>query len=223
MFYNDVKNKINQILGQEINITNEMPSKDNFAIKNPRRAWISTIFIDMVGYTELCKNKSDEYVAKLMRVFHEGILSIFYEYDIKNIQIQGDGIYGILHTPKRNGNNNEKILDAAMHIQGYLNCFLRPKFNYDFNYKIGIALNEELMLIVGRKDEREIVYAGGSVNKAKKLLEKYNDKNVIYIDQLFYSDNKDLMKCGSRAIVEKANHYSNDYKTTCRFTVWDNE
>ena len=75
-----------------------------------------------------------------MRTFHEGILKIFHEFGIKNIQIQGDGIYGILHAPTKNHINNEKIFQTAKHINGYLNYFLRPKFNNEFNYKICIQI-----------------------------------------------------------------------------------
>jgi len=114
----------------------------------------------------------------------------FRYYELRHIQIQGDGIFGVLHTPK-NDLNNKKIIDCAMDINGYLYYFWK-----EMNYRISIAAGEELMIIVGKNNEqndaREVVFAGGVVNKAKKQMIE-NRTNCILIDDIFVSNNNDLL------------------------------
>lgn len=187
-----IKNSINQILENSLEITNEMPSRDNFAKKNPRKVWIACIFIDIVGYTKICKNWPEKEVANLVRTFHEGILKIFKSHSIKNIEIQGDGIFGIVHISQQDSIEANNLFECAMNINGFLNFFLKKRFDFDF--KISISLDEELMIIVGKDDERKIVYAGGTINLAKKIIE--NEKklvNCILIDPLFYQNNKEIL------------------------------
>jgi hypothetical protein len=59
----------------------------------------------------------------MIRTFHEGILSIMNQYKLKHIQVQGDGIFGVLGSPHQDGENNKKIFDAALDIKNYLSVF----------------------------------------------------------------------------------------------------
>ena len=43
-------------------------------------------------------------------------------------------------------------------------------------YKISVVSKKELILIVGRKHLRKLLYCGGAVNIAKKINEKLDEK-----------------------------------------------
>lgn len=184
----DIRNRINQISNSDIEIVNEFPAKDNFNTNNYRKCWVTALFVDISGYTKICQEKNDKYVGKLIRTFHEGILSIMKQYGLKHIQIQGDGIFGVLSTPKQNDINSKNILNCAMDIQGYLSFYWKLA-----DYKISIAMKEELMIVVGNLEEREVVFAGGAVNEAKKLMEKATKKNVILFNNVFVNNNKETL------------------------------
>ena len=181
---NDIKNKINQIQNNNLEIIKEFPTKDNFNKNSYMKYWVTALFVDISGYTKICEEKDVKYVGKLIRTFHEGILSIMKTYKLKHIQIQGDGIFGVLAAPDRNDPNDVEIFNCAMEIQGYLTFFWKMA-----DYKISIASKEELMIVVGQEDAREVVFAGGAVNAAKKLMEITTRKNVIFLNYLFVFNN----------------------------------
>lgn len=181
---NNIKNKINQIRNGEIKITNEFPSKDNFSKNSYRKCWVNCLFVDIVKYTEICKSSEDEKIGKMLRTFHEGILTIMNQFKLKHIQIQGDGIFGIL--PNINSND---IFLCAKEIEK----FLLNIWN-EANFRISISSGEELMIVVGENtgvESREVVFAGGVVNKAKNQM-KDEEENCILIDQVFKEKNKNL-------------------------------
>ena len=208
----NIKNRIDQISSLDINVVNEFPTKDNFSKNNYRKCWVTALFIDISGYTKICQEKDDKYVGKLIQTFHEGVLSIMNQYGLKHIQIQGDGIFGVLGTPLKNDVNDQNIFDCAMDIKGYLSIYWKLA-----KYKISIATKEELMIVVGNDEEREVVFAGGAVNEAKKLMEKATMDNVILFNNSFVINNdKNLWntKDNCSYIVGKNNgiNYSSYYK-----------
>ena len=184
----DIKNKINQIKNNNVEIIKEFPTKDNFNKNSYMKYWVTALFVDISGYTKICEEKDDIYVGKLIRTFHEGILTIMKAYKLKHIQIQGDGIFGVLAAPNKNDLNNVVILNCAKEIQGFLTFFWKMA-----DYKISIASKEELMIVVGQEDAREVVFAGGAVNAAKKLMETTTIKNVIFLNDIFEFNNDKVL------------------------------
>lgn len=146
------------------------------------------------------------------------------EYNIKNIQIQGDGIFGITEWTKENCTNAKNVFDAAMHINGFLSTFWKIETN--LNYKISIALQEELILLINRNNYKELVYFGGSINKAKKNMENYDIKNKILIDKSFVEKNKNiLINKDNKPYYNQCNNFNNFKKDeiyTCNYcyNVW---
>lgn len=171
-----IKNKMRQIFDEKVKISHEFPNINNMAKNRYARFWLATIFIDICGYTDFCeRNKSNPiYIGKTLRAFHEGIIDILQEYSIKNIDIQGDGIFGVIECPEKNCDNAKKIFDAAMDINGFLYFYWKK-----LPYKISISLSEELIMVIRNGKNIKLVYAGGSVNTAKKLMDKSNLQKCI--------------------------------------------
>lgn len=187
-----VKYRTNQISKNKVLIKNEFIPIDNLSKNIYRKCQISCIFIDIVGYTNLCEDVDEKEIGKIIRIFHEGILDLLRFYGLKHIQIQGDGIFGIIHTPKNNDKNSKKIFECAMEINGFLGSFWN-----EIDYRISISENEELMVVVGNnknnnENTRQIVFAGGAINKAKKQMDG-NKYNCILIDDIFKEKNKNIL------------------------------
>ena len=203
----DIKNRIKLIRENQIIISDLFPHKDNFAKKNYRKCWITCLFVDIAGYTSMCEeSKDNKKIGLIIRTFQEGVLDIMNEYDLRHIQIQGDGIFGVLPNASQNDKNAEKILNCAMDINGYLMNFWKEAY-----YRISIAQQEELMIIVGKDDNqneaREVVFAGGAVNKAKNQMIE-NKKNCILIDSIFENNNKELLVGKISGTVDNSTKYS---------------
>lgn len=185
----NIKNRIKQIKNNKITFMNDFPYKENMGRNKFRKYDVSVIFIDISNFTSSCKeSKNDELFYKNLRCFHEGILDIFKMCKIRNVDIQGDGIFG-LSKYLEGKNSNSNIFDCAIHVKSFLDLYLEEYFDY----KISITLEKESILVVGRKNQKELVYFGGGVNKAKELNEK-SVKNNIVIDESFYEKNKKWLK-----------------------------
>lgn len=201
-----IKNRMKQIKKNKIEIKNDFPYKENMARNKFRKHKVFVIFIDICDFTKQClDNKGDKNFYLNLRLFNEGILDIFKMYGIKNIDIQGDGIFGIIKHNKKN-NGDVRILDCAIHVKSFLNFFL----NY-FKFKISISFGEEWTLIAGRKGERKIVYFGGCVNEAKKLNDKEDAKIWIVMSKNFCDNNID------NNLRKKYNILDKDDYCICKF------
>lgn len=206
-------NKIKQIRKNDMAFSKEFPASDNIAKNKYVKTWISVIFVDIVGYTEKCKNWSEERVIRMVREFQEGILEIMRNYKLKHIQIQGDGIFGVLPTPKQDCDNARKIFECSMDINGFLSEIWSEN-----DYKIAIAMKEETMVVVGNENEREIVFAGGAVNEAKKMMHETHEKNKILISNVFFNNNQEILN--EKDYVN--NLYGSNMKTSdYRYTLWN--
>ena len=187
----DIKNRINQIEEKEIIIVNEFPNKDDFGKNSYRECWITCLFVDIANYTKICETKKNEDVGIIIRTFHEGILDIMNHYKLKHIQIQGDGIFGVLPTKNENCSQSKDIFYCAMEINGYLTYFWKKA-----DFRISIAEKEELMIVVGKDNDtiktREVVFAGGAINNAKHQMEDERT-NCILINKVFETRNKSIL------------------------------
>ena len=187
----DIKNRIKQIRENKIIISNEFPNKDNFNKNNYRKCWITCLFVDIVGYTKMCEKSNNEEIGRIIRTFQEGVLDIMNQYELKHIQIQGDGIFGVSPTFYKNDETAKTIFNCAMDINGYLIHFWK-----EMDYRISLAEKEELMIIVGKNnnqnDAREVVFAGGAVNEAKNQMED-NQTNCILINDIFVLNNPKIL------------------------------
>ena len=188
---NKIKNRIKQIRGNKIIIFNEFPNKDNFSKNNYRKSWITCLFVDIAGYTKMCEKSNNEEIGRIIRTFQEGVLDIMNQYELKHIEIQCDGIFGVLNAPNKNDKNDKKIFDCAMNIKGYLTYFWK-----EMDYRISISSKEELMIIVGKNnnqnDIRKVVFGGGAVNEAKNQMED-NRMNCILMNNNFVSNNEKIL------------------------------
>jgi len=159
----------------------------------------------------MCEIKDDKEIGLIIRTFQEGVLDIMNNYKLKHIQIQGDGIFGVLPTTSQKNHENAKnIFDCAMDINGYLINFWEEA---DY-YRISIVEKEELMIVVGRDDNqndtREVVFAGGAINEAKNQMIE-NRRSCILLDYVFETNNQKILSGKISGTTNKGTKYSEYY------------
>lgn len=197
-----IKNRTKQIWEEVVSISSKFPRIENMTHNRYAKCWLATIFIDICGYTEFCKNSKNNpiKIGKTLRAFHEGIIDILQYHGIKNIDIQGDGIFGVIICETENSPHARQIFNAAVEINSFLTfCWNKLK------YKISISLEEEIIIVVGGDKNRKLVYAGGSVNVAKKIMENSNLRNCIIIHDFFIENNEEIL------FNKKLNSYKYEY------------
>ena len=217
-----IKNRINQIdkSADCIVINQSFPNEGKLRTNRYRKCVIQVIFVDICGFTKFCKDVSeDKEKGIVIRTFHEGISDIFSSFKIKNVDIQGDGIF--CTTSKK----NNKVFECAVNINNYLKDFwskkVKKRIKKKLDYKISIVSEEELILIAGKNTQKKLIYCGGAVNIAKKINEKLNEKNCIILNGKFkeklnekYQSKMERISCEYEIIGEcwKSNYDTEDHE-----------
>lgn len=171
----------------DVHMKNKFSSKDKIKeIKNLNNSEISkisdseiykvelgVIAIDIIESVKLNeKLKVDNYNA-IISEFAFGASSILKAHGGIWIRIQGDMVYAIFKPDKNK--NIDSIFDAACELNTFMEHLNKNIFK-SFNRKnlvnagIGIWLSSEnYITMVGKNNDRDIVFMGDSVNKACKL------------------------------------------------------
>ena len=187
MGINELKNKLKQISNNDSEILDEYPYDiDAVSKKRYRRAWVSSVFVDIVNYQKLCDENDDRKIARFISLFSEGIIGLIDLYGIKHSDIQGDGIFALMHAPKKESGSN--IFELSKHIYGFLEYFLPEISGISFDYRIHINDNEEIFSVVGSKknDNKKIVFSGKCISESKNITERENfPRNKIVISNLY--------------------------------------
>lgn len=142
---NLIENKLNKIINMDISlIRKNMLFKENFVRKNPKKIWILTICADIILYKKSIEKNDKKFINELINCFQEGGLEIFRFYDIKNIEIVGNRIFGVVHALTRNHAKNPQMDNFFKDLDFFLSKILNKKFKNIFYYKISIAENSWL-------------------------------------------------------------------------------
>lgn len=187
---------IKEILDNNAEIEEKEVPKDesDFTYGNGIKSWIGSIFIDIIGSTELIKNNSEIKVAKILRSFTSEAISILnYTDNVRQIGVRGDCVYGIYSTPK------QKDIYELFDLTCYLNDLVKMlnKLFKSYGYPsvsvgIGLAVGKDLVIKAGKKGTgiNDRIWIGDAVVDACNLANKAgrNGKKVIGINELAYNN-----------------------------------
>ena len=194
--YKSGKKSIEERLSNTTKIDNKDVPKDetNFTYGNGIRSWISSIFIDIVGSTNLIKNNDELIVAKVLRAFTAEAISILNSPDtVRQIGVRGDCVYGIYSTPQKD--NIYELFDVTCYLNDLvkmLNKIFR-KYGYpQIKVGIGFAAGHDLIIKAGKKGTgiNDRIWIGDAVVDACNLANKAgrNGKGTIGISSLAYNN-----------------------------------
>lgn len=155
--YKKGKEDIEKILENDTEILEkDIPSNDdNFTYGNGIKSWVGSIFVDIVGSTELIKNNDELEVSKILRSFSSEIITIMNSSDnVREIGIRGDCVYGVFFCPTKQ--SIYELANIAFHINTLikmLNKLFIQNGYHQIEVGIGVSIgnHKDLIIKAGKK------------------------------------------------------------------------
>lgn len=194
--YRKGKERIEEILDNELTVIeqNELPSDESFTFSNGYYSWVTGIFVDIRGSSELFADEDKEKVSKVIRSFTSEIIEILRkDENLREIGIRGDCVYAIYTTPRKD--DIYELADKTFYINTYmkmLNKLLSERLLPEIKVGIGMSTAQELVVKAGRKDVgiNSKVWIGKAVTRASNFssIGSKNGKSPLVYSSCSYSN-----------------------------------
>lgn len=180
-----------------------IPSREKLTYNNGYYVNVTAVFIDIVNSSKLTDGHKRPTLAKMYRAFLSECVAIMNSWKMcKEININGDCVWGVFETPLKSDIDN--IISVAAQLNSMINIlnYKLKKKQYDIiNVGIGIDYGRALMVKAGYSGSgiNEIVWMGDVVNTACHLANKAGRifrKTIIVTENIYCNlndDNKDLL------------------------------
>lgn len=182
-----------------------IPSRSDLTFKNGYYVKVTAIFIDIVGSSDMTDEHKRPTLAKMYRTFLSECVAIMNaEADCKEININGDCVWGVFETPDKEQIENIILVAGKLNSMiKILNYKLRKKDYSEISVGIGIDYGRALMVKAGYSGSgiNDVIWMGDVVNTACHLCNKAGRyiRSVIVISSTVYDDlNEEIQKKFSR-------------------------
>ena len=177
-----------------------IPSRDKLTYKNGYYVNVTALFIDIVDSSKLTDGNKRPTLAKMYRAFLSECVAIMNSWEMcKEININGDCVWGVFETPKKS--DVDDVISVAAQLNSMikiLNYKLQKKKYDTISVGIGIDDGRALMVKAGYSGSgiNEIVWMGDVVNTACHLANKAGRgiRNRIIVTEQIYSNLNDEHK-----------------------------
>lgn len=202
--YKKGKEDVEKILKNDTEILEkDIPSNDdNFTYGNGIKSWVGSIFVDIVGSTELIKNNDELEVSKILRSFSSEIITIMNSsVNVREIGIRGDCVYGVFFCPTKQ--STYELANIAFHINTLvkmLNKLFIQNGYHQIEVGIGVSIGEHKDLIIkaGKKGTgiNDKIWIGDAVVNACNIanLSGRNSKERIGFSSNTYANFIDILQ-----------------------------
>lgn len=150
-----------------------IPSRDKLTYKNGFYVNITALFIDIVDSSSLTDGRKRPTLAKMYRSFLSECVAIINGSErCKEININGDCVWGVFETSKRQDVENVVFVAAQLHgMINILNYKLRKKGYDEISVGIGVDIGRALMVKAGYAGSgiNDVIWMGDVVNSACHL------------------------------------------------------
>ncbi|RXI44189.1 adenylate/guanylate cyclase domain-containing protein [Clostridium tetani] len=171
-----------------------LPLRSDLTYKNGYYVKITAIFIDIVSSSEMTDEHKRPTLAKMYRVFLSECVAIMNaECNCKEININGDCVWGVFDTPKKS--DVDEVISVAAKLNSMikiLNYKLRKKKYSETSIGIGIDYGRALMVKAGYSGSgiNDVIWMGDVVNSACHLCNKAGRdyREVIVISDIIYNN-----------------------------------
>ena len=179
----------------------EIPSREKLTFTNGFYVNCTSIFIDLRGSSELPNKYKRPRLARIYRAYISECVAVMNgNLDCREINIQGDCVWGIFNTPIKP--NIDNAFSTCAHLNSLiniLNCRFKKKGIDSITAGIGIDYGRALMIKAGYKGSsiNEIVWMGDVVNGASKLCSVANKgygNEPIMVANVIYNNLDDKKK-----------------------------
>lgn len=171
-----------------------IPARSDLTFKNGYYVKVSAIFIDIVGSSDMTDEHKRPTLAKMYRAFLSECVAIMNaEINCKEININGDCVWGVFDTPNKSDIDN--VISVAAKLNSMikiLNYKLIKKKYSQISVGIGIDYGRALMVKAGYSGSgiNDAIWMGDVVNSACHLCNKAgrNDRKTIVISAIVYNN-----------------------------------
>ena len=123
---------------------NDIPTRDKLTYKNGYYVDVTALFIDIVDSSKLTDGHKRPTLAKMYRAFLSECVAIMNSWEMcKEININGDCVWGVFETP------NKSDVDNVLSVAAQLNSMVKI-----LNYKLSKKNYEEISVGIGVADGR---------------------------------------------------------------------
>lgn len=171
---------------------NNIPSREQLTYKNGYYVNVTALFIDIVGSSKLTDGQRRPTLAKMYRAFLSECVAIMNSWNMcKEININGDCVWGVFETPRKTDIDNVCLVAAQLNsMVKILNYKLKKKKYETISVGIGIDDGRALMVKAGYSGSgiNDVVWMGDVVNTACHLANKAGRgkrKSVILTKQIY--------------------------------------
>ncbi len=167
---------------------NELKSEANVSKDELETTKVICFFIDIRNSTELNDGASKNKLLTIYSEFLNSSYEIFSKNGFKNIDIQGDGIFGLYPFDKDNVNDIPRLAAVKKCLKELNNLIVKIDAEHKIRSTISIRYGEELYSAFGFKKNgsKQLVYFGNVVSYTKKMngISFKNSKIIISIDTI---------------------------------------
>lgn len=200
----DSASRIDEILDSDdneyVDNKNSIPSRDKLTYKNGYYINVTALFIDIVDSSKLTDGHKRPTLAKMYRAFLSECVAIMNSWEMcKEININGDCVWGVFETPKKSDIDN--VISVAAQLNSMVNIlnYKLTKKKYDtISVGVGIDDGRALMVKAGYSGSgiNDIVWMGDVVNTACHLANAAgrDGRKVIIITEQIYNNLNDHHK-----------------------------
>ena len=179
---------------------NYIPTRNSLTYTNGYYVNVTALFIDIVGSSDMTDEHQRPTLAKIYRSFISESIAIMNSEDIcREININGDCVWGVFETPKKADIDKVITISAKLYSMiKILNYKLRKKNYSEISVGIGIDYGRALMIQAGYSGSsiNEVIWMGDVVNSACHLANKggRNGRKVVIASNVIYNNINDNNK-----------------------------
>lgn len=170
-----------------------IPARSSLTYNNGYYVNATALFIDIVGSSDMTDEHLRPTLAKIYRSFISECMAIMNSEEIcKEININGDCVWGVFETP--NKSDVDTVISIAANLYSMikiLNYKLKKKNYKEISVGIGIDYGRALMVQAGYSGSsiNEVIWMGDVVNLACHLANKAgrNGRKVIIFPYVIYN------------------------------------
>jgi len=152
------------------------------------RSEVTILCSDIRGFTALTKDMEPINVVELLNDYFSRLIPIIFAHNGTIDKYIGDAILAVFGSPKKDANQHENALRAALDMQAEMvksNAARAAKGKATCNIGIGIHCGEVLHGFVGAVDRMELTVIGDAVNRATRFGDGARGGEVIISPQLY--------------------------------------
>ena len=157
------------------------------------RRYLTVLFADVVGFTELSSTVDAEAVFILMNDCFRLLVEQVYKFGGSIDKFLGDGMMALFGAPIAYGNDAERALRASLGMQEAMIAFNRkmlPKLGVPLALRIGVTSGEAIAGMVGVEGQQSYTVMGSTVNLASRL-EGASTPGSILVNETVYEQTRD--------------------------------